>query len=47
MVSDRCTTLCLMMTCSLFYPQYMIALQLLATLDISSHWFQMYRCVVG
>ena len=45
MVADRCTTLCLMMTCANFYPQYLIPMQLLATLDISSHWYQMYRFV--
>eukprot|EP00049_Salpingoeca_infusionum_P026866 m.28546 g.28546 ORF g.28546 m.28546 type:complete len:225 (+) comp9049_c0_seq2:116-790(+) len=42
MVSDRCTTLCLWFTCAQFYPDYVVYFQLLAILDISSHWFQMY-----
>jgi hypothetical protein len=45
MVADRCTTLCLMMACANFYPAYLVPMQLLATLDISSHWYQMYRFV--
>lgn len=42
MVTDRCSTLCLMMTCGQLYPNYMVAFQLLAVLDISSHWMQMH-----
>ncbi|EGD77077.1 CDP-diacylglycerol-inositol 3-phosphatidyltransferase [Salpingoeca rosetta] len=47
MVTDRVTTLCLMMTCGQFYPQYMVAFQLLAVLDISSHWLQMYSSMLS
>lgn len=46
MVSDRCTTLCLIMNCAMFYPGYLLAFQLLVVLDISSHWLQMYSSMM-
>lgn len=38
MVSDRCTTMALQMTLCVFYPAYLPYIQLVAILDISSHW---------
>eukprot|EP00730_Choanoeca_flexa_P013761 TRINITY_DN5673_c0_g1_i1.p1 TRINITY_DN5673_c0_g1~~TRINITY_DN5673_c0_g1_i1.p1 ORF type:complete len:222 (+),score=41.41 TRINITY_DN5673_c0_g1_i1:85-750(+) len=46
MVSDRTTTLCLMMTCIVLYPSLLVPFQLLAMLDISSHWLQMYSSML-
>lgn len=46
MVSDRCTTLALMMTLGVFYPKYLVYFQLLAVLDISSHWMHMYSSLI-
>ena len=31
------------MTCTVLYPSLLVPLQLLAMLDISGHWLQMYR----
>ena len=39
----RCTTLGLLMILGMFYPHYMLLFQMLAVLDVSSHWMQMYR----
>lgn len=46
MVSDRCTTICLLVICAQFYPSYAVAAQLIITLDIASHWFQMYSTML-
>lgn len=42
MVSDRCTTLALMVMLGSFYPKHILFFQLIITLDIGSHWVQMY-----
>ena len=42
----RCATTCLIMVLCVFYPQYMFWLQLIVTLDICSHWIQMYSSLI-
>ncbi|XP_065055095.1 CDP-diacylglycerol--inositol 3-phosphatidyltransferase-like [Rhopilema esculentum] len=46
MLTDRCATLCLLMTLSLFYPPWTIVFQFLVSLDITSHWAQMYSSMM-
>ncbi|KAF8894539.1 phosphatidylinositol synthase [Infundibulicybe gibba] len=43
MVTDRCTTSCLLCYLSSAYPDYAIVFQLLIALDFSSHYMHMYR----
>ncbi|XP_071836793.1 uncharacterized protein [Apostichopus japonicus] len=43
LVTDRCTSTCLMVMLSSLHPEYMILLQILLSLDIASHWFHHYR----
>jgi len=42
MLTDRCTTLVLMMMLGHFYPKWMILFQLSAAIDIASHWLHMH-----
>ena len=42
MLTDRCGTICLIMVLCDFYPSYILAFQCLVSLDITSHWAQMY-----
>ena len=42
MLTDRCCTTCLIMMLCNFYPTYLVIFQLLVSLDITSHWTQMY-----
>ncbi|XP_059809286.1 CDP-diacylglycerol--inositol 3-phosphatidyltransferase [Hypanus sabinus] len=42
MLTDRCSTLCLLMQLSVLYPSYTLGLQLSAAIDIASHWVHMY-----
>jgi len=42
MVTDRCTTSCLLCYLSSAYPQYAILFQFLIALDFSSHYMHMY-----
>ncbi|KXS09766.1 hypothetical protein M427DRAFT_63500 [Gonapodya prolifera JEL478] len=42
MVTDRCTTTCLLCYLAGAYPNWAIAFQLLISLDISSHYMHMY-----
>ncbi|KAK1232946.1 hypothetical protein PQX77_003860 [Marasmius sp. AFHP31] len=43
MVTDRCTTSCLLCYLSIAYPTYAIFFQFLIALDFSSHYMHMYR----
>eukprot|EP00051_Salpingoeca_urceolata_P004672 m.66807 g.66807 ORF g.66807 m.66807 type:complete len:219 (-) comp13782_c0_seq3:176-832(-) len=47
MVSDRCTTLALLVTLGALYPKYLLYFQLVIILDISSHWIHMYSALSG
>ncbi|KAG8906281.1 CDP-diacylglycerol-inositol 3-phosphatidyltransferase [Tulasnella sp. 403] len=46
MVTDRCTTSCLLCFLSSAYPDYAILFQFLITLDFSSHYMHMYSSLV-
>ncbi|XP_065187320.1 CDP-diacylglycerol--inositol 3-phosphatidyltransferase-like [Sycon ciliatum] len=46
MVTDRCSTLCLFIVLGQFYPGHLVTFQLLAILDIASHWIHMYSALV-
>eukprot|EP01137_Pigoraptor_chileana_P018971 Opistho-2@79323 len=46
MVTDRCTTACLMVTLANLYPDYAVAFQFLISLDIGSHWIHMYSSLI-
>lgn len=37
-LTDRCGTMCLLVTLSHFYPKYMFWFQLSMAIDIASHW---------
>lgn len=41
-LTDRLTTLSLLMCLCYFYPEYMFAWQLAAIIDIGSHWLHMH-----
>lgn len=41
-LTDRCGTMCLMVTLSLFYPKYMFFFQLSMTIDIACHWMHLH-----
>ena len=45
MVTDRCTTSCLLCFLSSAYPKYALGFQALITLDFSSHYIHMYSSV--
>lgn len=46
MVTDRCSTLCLILVLGYFYPSWLFVFQLLVALDITSHWVQMYSSLI-
>ncbi|KAG8912321.1 CDP-diacylglycerol-inositol 3-phosphatidyltransferase, partial [Tulasnella sp. 417] len=46
MVTDRCTTACLLCFLSSAYPSYALLFQFLITLDFSSHYMHMYSSLV-
>ncbi|EEB90027.1 hypothetical protein MPER_11820 [Moniliophthora perniciosa FA553] len=46
MVTDRCTTTCLLCYLSIAYPAYAIFFQALITLDFSSHYMHMYSSLL-
>lgn len=46
MVTDRCTTSCLLCFLSSAYPSYALVFQFLITLDFSSHYIHMYSSLV-
>ncbi|KAJ5725273.1 uncharacterized protein N7483_006630 [Penicillium malachiteum] len=42
MVTDRCTTACLLVFLSSAWPRWAIVFQILISLDLASHWIHMY-----
>jgi len=42
MLTDRCSTLVLLMVLGHFYPNWMLPLQLSAAIDVASHWLHMH-----
>lgn len=47
MLTDRCGTMCLLVTLSHFYPQYMFFFQLAMTIDIACHWLHLHTTVMA
>ncbi|PIK52255.1 CDP-diacylglycerol--inositol 3-phosphatidyltransferase [Apostichopus japonicus] len=41
-LTDRCATMCLLVTLSVFYPDYMFWFQLSMALDVASHWLHLH-----
>eukprot|EP00794_Sanderia_malayensis_P014230 gene14231-15714_t len=46
MLTDRCATTCLLVVLAYFYPAWMLMFQFLISLDIASHWAQMYSSLI-
>ncbi|WFD36021.1 CDP-diacylglycerol--inositol 3-phosphatidyltransferase [Malassezia cuniculi] len=46
MVTDRCTTTCLLVFLALEYPRWALLFQFLISLDFSSHYIHMYSSLV-
>ncbi|KAK3808405.1 MAG: CDP-alcohol phosphatidyltransferase-domain-containing protein [Benniella sp.] len=47
MVTDRCTTACLLCFLASAYPTYALVFQLLIALDVSSHYMHMYSSLTS
>ncbi|KAH9284793.1 CDP-diacylglycerol--inositol 3-phosphatidyltransferase [Echinococcus granulosus] len=47
MLSDRCTTTCLLFTLGTFYPRYLFFFQISACIDIASHWLHVQSSIQG
>ncbi|XP_067015366.1 CDP-diacylglycerol--inositol 3-phosphatidyltransferase [Anabrus simplex] len=45
-LTDRCGTMCLMVTLSNFYPEYMFLFQLSMTIDIACHWIHLHSSLL-
>ncbi|XP_059489110.1 CDP-diacylglycerol--inositol 3-phosphatidyltransferase [Neocloeon triangulifer] len=45
-LTDRCGTMCLMVTLCLFYPQYTFLFQLSMTIDIACHWIHLHTSLM-
>uniref|UniRef100_A0A2P2IEM7 CDP-diacylglycerol--inositol 3-phosphatidyltransferase n=1 Tax=Hirondellea gigas TaxID=1518452 RepID=A0A2P2IEM7_9CRUS len=46
MLTDRCGTMCLLLTLSAFYPQYVFFFQISVALDISCHWLHLHTSLL-
>lgn len=46
-LTDRCGTMCLLVTLSHFYPQYMFLFQLSMAIDISCHWLHLHTTLMA
>ena len=46
MVTDRSSTTCFCVVLAHFYPQYILGLTALVTLDMFSHWYHMYASLL-
>ncbi|KRX13363.1 CDP-diacylglycerol--inositol 3-phosphatidyltransferase [Trichinella nelsoni] len=42
MLTDRCTTLCLLFVLCHFYPNLILLFQMIGSIDIASHWLHMH-----
>lgn len=47
MVTDRCTTSCLLVFLSSAFPRWIIVFQGLIALDLASHYMHMYATLAG
>lgn len=45
-LTDRCATMCLLITLSHFYPSWMFFFQLSVVVDIASHWMHLQSCLM-
>jgi len=41
-LTDRCSTLCLLMVLGHFYPRYMLLFQISSAIDVASHWLHLH-----
>ncbi|KAF4520719.1 hypothetical protein B566_EDAN004839 [Ephemera danica] len=46
MLTDRCGTMCLLVTLCLFYPRYTFLFQLSMTIDIACHWIHLHASLM-
>jgi CDP-diacylglycerol--inositol 3-phosphatidyltransferase len=46
MLTDRCATMCLLTTLSVFYPSCMFLFQLSMVIDISCHWIHLHTSLL-
>lgn len=44
-LTDRCGTMCLLVTLSMFYPKYMFLFQLSMAIDVAGHWIYLHTYV--
>lgn len=45
MLTDRCSTMCLLVNLALLYPRATLLFQLSMSLDVASHWLHLHRSV--
>ncbi|XP_054282258.1 CDP-diacylglycerol--inositol 3-phosphatidyltransferase-like isoform X2 [Macrosteles quadrilineatus] len=45
-LTDRCGTMCLLVTLSNFYPRYMFWFQLSMTIDVACHWIYLHSSLL-
>lgn len=43
MLTDRCSTMCLLVNLALLYPRATLLFQLSMSLDVASHWLHLHR----
>nr|XP_032836887.1 CDP-diacylglycerol--inositol 3-phosphatidyltransferase [Petromyzon marinus] len=46
MLTDRCTTMCLLVNLSLLYPRCALLFQLSMAIDVSSHWMHLHSSIL-
>ncbi|KAJ7314059.1 hypothetical protein JRQ81_005978 [Phrynocephalus forsythii] len=46
MLTDRCTTMCLLVNLAMLYPESALLFQLSMSLDVASHWLHLHSTVV-
>jgi len=46
MLTDRCSTMCLLVVLCNLYPRWMFVFQLSIIIDIVSHWMHCQRCLI-
>ena len=46
MLTDRCSTMCLLVNLALLYPGATLLFQLSMSLDVASHWLHLHRSAI-
>lgn len=46
MLTDRCSTMCLLVNLALLYPRATLLFQLSMSLDVASHWLHLHRFAI-